>query len=255
MTGEKITEQNEDMRVLITYKGSAEIGKEFQDDYMILELVTDGRPDALASAVVNFPLLDGNKSIFIHDLISYESMEAKETLAVEQKRSIAQAAAQLINADDFVFIDAGSTTLELVRALAGDALKASYVTNGVAHARALARKGCRVYLPGGLLRPETEAIVGAPTVTSLQRYNFTKAFMGANGVALEAGFTTPDPEEAAVKATAVHRALESWFLVDDAKFARICPAVIADLHSGAILTNRCPNPKYKQYTLVKETEL
>ena len=59
----------------------------------------------------------------------------------------------------------------------------------------------------------------------------------------------------AVKATVVHRARESWFLVDDAKFARICPAVIADLHSGAILTNRCPSPKYKQYTLVKETEL
>ena len=72
------------------------------------------------------------------------TMEAKESQAVEQKRSIAQAAAKLINADDFVFIDAGSTTLELVRALAGDALKASYVTNGVAHARALARKaaGC-----------------------------------------------------------------------------------------------------------------
>ena len=82
------------------------------------------------------------------------TMEAKESQAVEQKRSIAQAAAKLINADDFVFIDAGSTTLELVRALAGDALKASYVTNGVAHARALARKGCRVYLPGGLLRPD-----------------------------------------------------------------------------------------------------
>jgi DeoR family fructose operon transcriptional repressor len=183
------------------------------------------------------------------------TMEAKESQAVEQKRSIAQAAAKLINADDFVFIDAGSTTLELVRALAGDALKASYVTNGVAHARALARKGCRVYLPGGLLRPETEAIVGAPTVTSLQRYNFTKAFMGANGVALDAGFTTPDPEEAAVKAAAVHRAREAWFLVDDAKFSRIYPAVIADLQGGAILTNRCPNPKYKQFTLVKETEV
>ena len=154
-----------------------------------------------------------------------------------------------------MFIDAGSTTLELVRALAGDALKASYVTNGVAHARALARKGCRVYLPGGLLRPETEAIVGAPTVTSLQRYNFTKAFMGANGVALDAGFTTPDPEEAAVKAAAVHRAREAWCLVDDAKFARLYPAVIADLQGGAILTNRCPNPKYNQFTLVKETEV
>ena len=183
------------------------------------------------------------------------TMQAKETLAVPQKRAIAAAAAALIHAEDFVFIDAGSTTLELVRALEGEALQANYVTNGVAHARTLAQKGCRVFLPGGLLRPQTEAIVGAASGSSLQQYNFTKAFMGANGVALEAGFTTPDPEEAAVKATVVHRARESWFLVDDAKFARICPAVIADLHSGAILTNRCPNPKYKQYTLVKETEL
>ncbi len=128
------------------------------------------------------------------------------------------------------------------------------VTNGVAHARLLAQKGCRVYLPGGLLRPQTEAIVGAPAVSSIQQYNFTKAFMGANGVALEAGFTTPDPEEAAVKAAAVRRARESWFLVDDAKFSKIYPAVITELHGGAILTNRCPNPKYKQYTFVKEAE-
>ena len=176
------------------------------------------------------------------------TMAAKEALAVGQKRSIAQAAAKLINADDFVFIDAGTTTLELVRALTGAALKATYVTNGVAHARLLAQKGW-------LLRPQTEAIVGAPAVSSIQQYNFTKAFMGANGVALEAGFTTPDPEEAAVKAAAVRRARESWFLVDDAKFAKIYPAVITDLHSGAILTNRCPNPKYRQFTLIKETEL
>ena len=182
------------------------------------------------------------------------TMQAKETLAVPQKRAIAAAAAALIHAEDFVFIDAGSTTLELVRALEGEALQANYVTNGVAHARTLAQKGCRVFLPGGLLRPQTEAIVGAAAVSSLQQYNFTKAFIGANGVALEAGFTTPDPEEAAVKATVVHRARESWFLVDDAKFARICPAVIADLHSGAILTNRCPSPKYKQYSLVMEPE-
>ena len=174
---------------------------------------------------------------------------------MEQKRSIAQAAAKLINADDFVFIDAGSTTLELVRALAGDALKASYVTNGVAHARLLAQKGCRVFLPGGLLRPQTEAIVGAAAVSSLQQYNFTKAFLGANGVALDSGFTTPDPEEAAVKAAVIRRARETWFLVDDTKFAQVYPAVICDLHSGAILTNRCPNPKYRQYTLIKETEV
>ena len=182
------------------------------------------------------------------------TMAAKESLAVAEKRAIANAAAALITAEDFVYLDAGSTTLALARAISGPALDAAYVTNGVAHARLLAQKGCRVCLPGGLLRPQTEAIIGAAALQSLQQYNFTQAFMGANGVALDAGFTTPDPEEAAVKAAAVRRAREAWFLVDDSKFARVYPAVITELHGGAILTNRCPNPKYKQYTLVKETE-
>ena len=164
-------------------------------------------------------------------------MAAKETLAVVQKKCIAKAAAALITAEDFVFLDAGSTTLALVRELNGPALDARYVTNGVAHARLLAQKGCKVFLVGGLLRPETEAIIGAAALHSLQQ---------------DAGFTTPDPEEAAVKATVVRRAREAWFLVDDSKFARIYPAVIAELSGGAILTNHCPNPKYRQFTLVKE---
>ncbi|MGY6227856.1 DeoR/GlpR family DNA-binding transcription regulator [Faecalibacterium duncaniae] len=183
------------------------------------------------------------------------TMAAKEELAVSQKQSIAQAAAELILPEDFIYLDAGSSTLALARALSGPALNASYVTNGVAHARLLAQKGCRVFLPGGLLRPQTEAIIGAAALTAIQQYNFTKAFMGANGVALDSGFTTPDPEEAAVKAAVIRRARETWFLVDDTKFAQVYPAVICDLHSGAILTNRCPNPKYRQYTLIKETEV
>ncbi len=72
--------------------------------------------------------------------------------------------------------------------------------------------------------------------------------------ALNAGFTTHDPEEAAVKAAAVRRARETWYLVDDSKFGRVYPAVIGEIYSGAILTNRCPDPKYRQMTLVKETE-
>ena len=180
------------------------------------------------------------------------TMEAKETLAVAEKRSIAAAAAALITAEDFVFIDAGTTTLELVRALTGAALKATYVTNGVAHARLLAQKGCRVYLPGGLLRPQTEAIVGAPAVSSIQQYNFTKAFMGANGVSPAEGFTTPDPEEASIKTAALQRARERWFLVDNTKFDMVYSAVIGDIGCGAILTNHCPDPRYAQLTFVKE---
>lgn len=183
------------------------------------------------------------------------TMDAKQALAIAEKRDIARAAAMLIRPQDFIYIDAGTTTLALVQALSGSALEAHYVTNGIAHARLLAQKGCKVFVPGGMLRPNTEAIVGAAAVASLQAYNFTKAFLGANGVDLQAGFTTPDPEEAAVKATAVRHARESWFLVDSTKFARVYPAVITELQGGAILTDRCPAPQYAKVTLVKETEL
>ena len=64
------------------------------------------------------------------------TMEAKETLAVSQKNTIAKAAAALIQADDFVYLDAGSTTLAVARAVSGAALDAHYVTNGIAHAAA-----------------------------------------------------------------------------------------------------------------------
>lgn len=183
------------------------------------------------------------------------TMDAKQALAIAEKRDIARAAAMLIRPQDFIYIDAGTTTLALVQALSGSALEAHYVTNGIAHARLLVQKGCKVFVPGGMLRPNTEAIVGAAAVASLQAYNFTKAFLGANGVDLQAGFTTPDPEEAAVKATAVRHARESWFLVDSTKFARVYPAVITELQGGAILTDRCPAPQYAKVTLVKETEL
>ena len=100
-------------------------------------------------------------------------MAAREEQSVEEKRLIARAAAAMITEKDFVFLDAGSTTLALAAALEGPALQAAYVTNGIAHARMLVQKSCRTYLPGGQVRPITEAITGpenAGRFTALQLY-------------------------------------------------------------------------------------
>ena len=146
----------------------------------------------------------------------------------------------------------GLISVALAAALEGPALQAAYVTNGIAHARMLVQKGCRTYLPGGQVRPITEAITGPETLAALQHYNFTKAFMGANGVSPAEGFTTPDPEEASIKTAALQRARERWFLVDNTKFDMVYSAVIGDIGCGAILTNHCPDPRYAQLTFVKE---
>ncbi len=42
--------------------------------------------------------------------------------------------------------------------------RATYVTNSMANALKLVRKGCKVFLPGGEIKNSTEAIVGADAI-------------------------------------------------------------------------------------------
>lgn len=180
-------------------------------------------------------------------------MTTKEGLFIKEKKQIGSYAASLIKADDLVYIDAGTTTLQLVQAIDGEALKAVYVTNGLAHTRLLARKGCTVYVPAGRIRERTEAIVGGATMNSLRRFNFSLAFMGTNGISLERGFTTPDIEAGEMKAAAIASARQTWFLADESKFDKIYASGICDIGRGAIITNRLPDEKYREFTVVKET--
>ena len=106
----------------------------------------------------------------------------KSQLNVEQKQRIARYAAAQVNDDDFVFIDAGTTTLLMAEYLTNS--KATFVTTGIECARRLVEKGLRVYVPGGLLKPGTQALVGAAARESIGRYNFTKSFIGTNGIAV-----------------------------------------------------------------------
>ena len=99
----------------------------------------------------------------------FESQEpdvtVKAQLNVEQKDRIARYAAAQINDDDFVFIDAGTTTLRMADYLGQS--KATFVTTGIECAKKLVEKGLRVYVPGGLLKPGTQALGGAKKPSSI----------------------------------------------------------------------------------------
>lgn len=197
----------------------------------------------------------GGATLSEQQFSAYEpDMMTKEGLNIPEKQAIGRFAAALIRSDDFVFIDAGSTTLQMVNAVSGDALRATYVTNGLAHTRVLTRKGCTVYVPAGLVRQRTEAITGTPALNSLRYYHFTKAFMGVNGISIECGFTTPGIEERELKAAAIQSAQQSWFLADDSKFDKVYPAGICALSRAGIITNHLSGEKYRNYTTVEEAE-
>ena len=103
-----------------------------------------------------------------------DKTSVRHNLHVEEKNRIAQCAASLVHKNDFVFLDAGTTTERMIDYLHEQ--DAVYVTNGIVHARKLAEKGLKAYILSGKIKAVTEAIVGTEAVHSLQRYHFSIGF-------------------------------------------------------------------------------
>lgn len=192
----------------------------------------------------------GATSIRQNSGIAEENVSNRESVMSKEKDAIAQYAASLINDTDFVYIDAGTTTSRLIDYIGNQ--KATYVTNGISHARKLIYKGLNAYIIGGKMKPVTEAVVGAEAVLSLRNFNFTKAFMGANGIEFGAGFTTPDIEEALIKEEAVRKSYMSFVLSDHSKFGKVFPVTFSKLKDCCIITDILKDRQYADETVVKE---
>ncbi len=163
------------------------------------------------------------------------SVSEKSSKSFHEKQMIGKYAASLIENGDCIFLDAGTTTLSMIDFLPD--LDIVVVTNGLTHVDLLLQKGFKTYVAGGYVKPITKAMVGSGAVESLQQYRFDKAFMGTNGIHTQYGFTTPDPEEAQVKRTAIELSREAMFLSDDSKFGEIAFSKIVDLEKAMIITN------------------
>lgn len=178
------------------------------------------------------------------------NVEEKAGLFSAEKEAIARYAASLIEDGDFVYIDAGTTTEKMIEYIPSKSV--TFVTNAFINAKKLAQRGFRVIIVAGEVKPSTEAIIGSEAVTTLMYYNFTKCFMGVNGISVKGGFSTPDKSEAAVKRTAVSRSREVYILCDHSKFGKISSVKFSELNRGKIITDKVPDKKYLSETQIKE---
>lgn len=179
-----------------------------------------------------------------------EAVSQKTSKNVHEKQEIAKYCASLIEEEDFVYIDAGTTTELMIDYLT--IKQATYVTNAVTHALKLMKKGFHVCLIGGELKEVTEAIVGSVAIENLEKYNFTKGFFGANGIDLKTGITTPDVNEAMIKKVAKNHCLQSYILADHSKFAKITAITFCQMTDTIIITDKIEDKNYKKLKNIKE---
>ncbi|WP_242590242.1 DeoR family transcriptional regulator [Enterococcus sp. DIV0840] len=182
-----------------------------------------------------------------------QDMIEKSVKNTQEKQIIASLAAQFVHDGDVIYLDAGSTTLEMLPFLAGKNI--TVVTNSVHHAAKLGDLNINTIILGGSLKLSTKAITGSTGMEQLSHFRFNKVFMGMNGAHLEFGLTTPDPEEAALKRLAIEQAEEAYVLIDQTKLNKVTFTKVTELDAVIILTNQCSPELLEQFqkkTTIKE---
>lgn len=179
-------------------------------------------------------------------------VEVRQGINKEDKIAIAKYAASLIKNDDLIYIDSGTTTELMIDFI--EAKGATFVTNGIGHAKKLIHKNLTTYILGGELKLTTEAIIGIEAINSLRKYNFTKGFFGVNGIDIERGFTTPDIREAMVKEEALKKSKLSFVLADNSKFNEVSSITFGEISNTSIITTKLEDIRFKKFTKIVEVD-
>lgn len=118
---------------------------------------------------------------------------------LDEKRRIGQAAAELVEGGQTIFLDTGTTTLEVARAVARRGVRCSAVTSSLVIASELwGQATVELRLVGGRVREGSPDLVGPETALALEKLTADIAFVGSDGIDPARGCFAMDSETAQV---------------------------------------------------------
>ena len=145
----------------------------------------------------------------------------RQLAAPSEKRQIGRAAAQLIEPEDLIFIDSGTTTAEMGEFLPTD-FPFTLVTNNlqiINQAAPLAN--IKLVIIGMNFDRRTQSFTGIDNMNIFSRFNIGKAFMAATGISLTRGLSNSECNEYLIKSEIFKKAHRKILLIDQSKFGRV----------------------------------
>ncbi len=142
-----------------------------------------------------------------------------------QKNAIASLAAQKVQDGETIYLDSGSTVLQMLPYLEGTSVRV--VTSNTGLLSVSPPRGVELTVLPGDYVPELASICGAWTDATLRGLFFDRAFLGASGLSERGGITAFDLREAAKKGIVHQQSEATYVLLDSSKFGQtaFCKAV------------------------------
>ncbi len=132
----------------------------------------------------------------------------------EEKRLIGELAASLIQDNDVVFINSGTTTTQVVRNIRSN-VGITVFTNNVYVTLEVGQAGFKHHLIGGEFQPHSNSVAGRFATDNLRQVYADKAILGVDGVSLLYGCTVPSNAEAEVVKQMIERTQGKIIIVAD----------------------------------------
>ncbi|MDD3154423.1 MAG: DeoR/GlpR family DNA-binding transcription regulator [Victivallaceae bacterium] len=162
------------------------------------------------------------------------------------KQAIALKAANFIEPDSGIFIDAGTTAMALARSMPDSNVAVITSAPNVALELILKKQHPSVILLGGTLSRKTISISGLNVLDQLRDLNIDTAFMSASGYTADSGFSVGNQQECELKKLVVSRARRVVMLIDSTKIGVMLPFTFSREKDIDVLITDQPMPSRLQ---------
>jgi len=147
------------------------------------------------------------------------SLTERQLINQEAKNAIAKAAAQRIQPNETIFIDASSTALTITGHLPDFPI--TVVSNSLDVINALTEvRHIDLVSTGGLFEPKSRSYIGLVAERTLHRYNIHRMFFSGNGLDLERGVSEGNSRQAAFKEHVIAASEDVCLLADASKIGQ-----------------------------------
>ncbi len=163
--------------------------------------------------------------------INEKAINEKEKISVEEKKGIAQAAAELIDENDSIMLASGTTVQALAKYIKPKNKLTVITPSLYVGLYLINQKNIEILQLGGYIRPSSASVIGNYAVQILENVSCSKLFLGVDGIDLEYGLSTTSLEEAQLNKKMLTSAQKIIVLADSSKFGKKSFAKICDLEA------------------------
>lgn len=174
-------------------------------------------------------------AVQLNERFSELPVATKALINQKQKTAIASFAARQVSDGDTIYLDSGTTALQMMQFLRG--MRLHVVTSNTYVVNLVPDPKIKVTLLPGEYHADIGSVSGTLTERMLRDFYFDRAFIGGNGCSKEMGISTFNVREAAKKQIVQQNSHEDFVLIDSSKIGRITTCKALELSNCTVITD------------------